>query len=281
MEVEGVFRIVQKHSGQRGAMISILEEVQATYGYLPADALKTVAEATGRSLVDVYGIATFYRAFSLKPRGKHLCTVCVGTACHVRGAPAIAGEFEKQLDVRRGETTADEEFTLETVNCLGACALGPIVVVDGHYFSNVSTGRVKDVVQQAQAGFDARPSGDERVFPLNVSCPRCNHSLMDAAHPLEGHGAIGLVVSSGQQTGWLRLSALYGTHTFETEHGFSTGTLAQLFCPHCASELRGGGVCPDCEAPFVPLIVEGGAILQVCSRLGCQGHLLDVSGVNA
>src|SRR5690606_22695369 len=104
---------------------------------LPEQALREVADATGRPLVDVYGVATFYRAFSLKPRGKHVCTVCLGTACHVRGAPAVVSAFEKRLAVKAGETTSDEEFTLETVACLGACALGPIVVADGHYFSNV------------------------------------------------------------------------------------------------------------------------------------------------
>jgi NADH-quinone oxidoreductase subunit E len=281
MDAQDVRSIVQKHSGQRGSMISILEDVQEQCGYLPADAIEAVADATGRSLVDVYGIATFYRSFSLKPRGKHVCTVCVGTACHVRGAPAVAGEFEKRLDVARGETTADGQFTLETVNCLGACALGPIVVVDGHYFSNVSTGRVKDIVQQAQTGLDAERVYDERVFLLSVRCPRCNHTLMDAEHQIEGHASIALLMSSGYKQEWLRLSALYGTHTFETESGAAAGSVPRVFCPHCIEELRGGTVCLDCEAPFVPLIVEGGAILQVCSRLGCTGHLLDLSGVNS
>ena len=87
MKAEDVVSIVKKHSGERGSMISILEDIQAKYSYLPKEALKIVADTTGRSLVDIFGIATFYRAFSLKPRGKHLCSVCLGTACHVRGAP--------------------------------------------------------------------------------------------------------------------------------------------------------------------------------------------------
>lgn len=272
--------IVQKHSGQRGSMIAILEEVQDQCGYLPPDALEAVADATGRPLVDVYGIATFYRAFSLKPRGKHVCTVCLGTACHVRGAPAVAGEFEKQLDVARGETTADGQFTLETVNCLGACALGPIVVIDGHYFSNVSTSRVKDIVERAQAGLDVGHTHDEHVFPLPVvRCPRCNHSLMDAEHPIEGYPSIALLTSFGNRHAWLRQSSLYGTQTAETETDAALGSVMRVFCPHCMEELGGGTVCPDCDAPFVPLLVEGGAILQVCSRLGCGGHVLDIGGV--
>ena len=113
-------------------LIAILEQIQAKYGYLPESKLKEVSETTGKSMVDIYGVATFYRAFSLKPRGKHLVSVCQGTACHVRNSTAVADEFCKKLDVKPGNTTNDKEFTLETVNCLGACALGPIVVVDGH-----------------------------------------------------------------------------------------------------------------------------------------------------
>ena len=95
------------------------------------------------------------KAFSLKPRGKHVCTVCVGTACHVRGAPAIAEEFQTRLGIDAGETTPDKEFTLLTVNCLGACALGPIVVLDGQYFSNVSTTKVPQVIEQGRLGVRA------------------------------------------------------------------------------------------------------------------------------
>ena len=147
MDVDSVLSIVQKHSGQRGAMISILEEVQNKYGYLTADALRTVAEATGRPLVDVYGLATFYRFFRLKPRGEHLCSVCMGTACHVRGAPRVLEEVEKQLGVAPGETTADEQFTLETVNCLGACALGPVVVLDGVYHSQMTPRKARRLIE--------------------------------------------------------------------------------------------------------------------------------------
>jgi NADH-quinone oxidoreductase subunit E len=173
--------------GRARRLISILEEVQATYGYLPAARARNGCRSHRRSLVDIYGVATFYRAFSLKPRGKHLCTVCLGTACHVRGAPAVAGEFQKQLGVRPGQTTPDKEFTLDTVNCLGACALGPIVVVDGRYHSNVSTSKVRRVLDDVRLGLQAVDvRRDERVFPIDVSCPRCNHSLMDPRTPSKG-----------------------------------------------------------------------------------------------
>jgi len=145
-------RILEKHDGEVGSLIAALEEVQAEYGYLPEEALRAVSEHLGRSLVDVYGVATFYRSFSLKPRGKHVVTVCLGTACHIRGGPPLVKEFERQLGIAPGETTPDREFTLETVNCLGACALGPVAVVDGHYFLKVRPTKVRGILDQVRAG---------------------------------------------------------------------------------------------------------------------------------
>ena len=145
---------LDRHSGNGHGLIATLEELQSQYGYLPEKVLRTVSERTGRSLVDIYGVATFYRSFTLQPRGKHLISACLGTACHVRGAPRIVEEFERQLGINVGETTPDKEFTLETVNCLGACALGPVVVIDGHYFSNVDTAGVKRILKKARAGLE-------------------------------------------------------------------------------------------------------------------------------
>ena len=209
--------ILDKHEGDRGGLISILEEIQAKYSYLPAEALKLVADGTARSLVDIYGVATFYKSFSLKPRGKHLCSVCTGTACHVRGAPVIAGEFERQLETAVGETTGDKEFTLETVNCLGACALGPIVVVDGHYFSNVKSSQVKRIIKKTETGLDdAEIKEDRRLYLHTVCCSRCNHSLMDPDHLIDGSPCIRVTASFERKHGWLRLSSLYGSFPVET-----------------------------------------------------------------
>lgn len=144
-----VGRILAKHDGARCGLVAVLQDIQAEYGYLPEKALRMVAERTDRSLVDVYGVATFYRSFSLRPRGEHVISVCLGTACHVRGAPMVVEEFERRLGIKAGETTPDMEFTLETVNCLGACALGPIVVMDGEYFSNVDAAKVKRILNNA------------------------------------------------------------------------------------------------------------------------------------
>jgi len=151
-DLKHVLAILDKHAEDGHGLIAILEEIQRRYGYLPEKALRTVGERTGRSLVDIYGVATFYRSFSLQPRGKHLISACLGTACHVRGAARIVEALERQLGIKTGETTPDKEFTLETVNCLGACALGPVVVIDGHYFSNVDTAGVNRILEKARAG---------------------------------------------------------------------------------------------------------------------------------
>lgn len=256
----------------------MLQEIQALYSYLPEDALSIVAERMDRSLVDIYGVATFYKSFSLTPRGKHLCSACLGTACHVRGAPKIAEELEKQLAVKAGQTTDDREFTLETVNCLGACALGPIVVVDGHYFSNVITSKVKEIISETRAGFDKiQIKTDERIFPVEVSCSRCNHSLMDQNYLIDDCPAIRVTVSFGRKHGWLRLSSLYGSYNVEAEYEIPLNEVLNFFCPHCHAELTGASECAECGAPMVPMIVRGGGIVQICSRRGCKGHLLDLS----
>ena len=277
MNPELIMRIVEKHSEDRGGLISTLEDIQSKYGYLPEDALRIVAKRTGWSLVDLFGVATFYRSFSLKPRGKHLVSVCLGTACHVRGAPIIAGEFERQLGISAGETTSDHEFTLETLNCLGACALGPMVVVDGHYFSNVNTGKVKEILEKALVGFDkVEVREDQRIFPIEVNCSRCNHSLMDPNHLIDGQPSARLTISFGQKHGWLRLSSLYGSYTLESEYETPTDTVVHFFCPHCHAELIGVSNCPECGAPMVPMVVRGGGMVQICSRRGCKGHMLDL-----
>jgi NADH-quinone oxidoreductase subunit E len=273
-----ILPIVKKYEGRRGGLISILEEIQSKYGYLPEDALRAVAEQTKRDIVDIYGVATFYRAFRLQPRGKHLSSVCLGTACHVRGGPAIVGEFESQLHIRSsGQTTPDKEFTLETVRCLGACALAPIVVIDGHYFSNVTTRDVRSIIQRTREGLDrVAVDRDERIFPIQVNCPRCNHSLMDRDHLVDGHPSIRVTVSYGQEHGWLRMSSLYGSYSIESGGEIPVDMVVNFFCPHCHTELVGAWNCAVCDAPMVPMIVQGGGMIQICSRRGCKSHMLDL-----
>ena len=147
MNQDEILGILHKHDGDGGGLISILEDIQAKYRYLPADAMRIVADETGRSLVDVYGVATFYKSFSLKPRGEHIINVCMGTACHVRGSRLVLEEMERQVGVKAGGTTEDLEYTLETVNCVGACALGPVVIGDGTYFGKLKLARIPKVLK--------------------------------------------------------------------------------------------------------------------------------------
>lgn len=279
MESGFVTDVLNKNSNRHGGLIAILEDVQARYGYLPEEILGEVAKKTNKSLVDIYGIATFYRSFRLEPIGKHSVSVCRGTACHVRGAQSIVEEYERQLGIDEGKTTPDREFSLETVACLGACALGPIAVIDGHYFSNVSTSKVKKILKSAKDGLDrVNIKTDKRVFPVSVSCSFCNHSLMNPDHLIDDHPSIRVTVSFKRKHGWLALSSLYGSYTVESEYEIPDNYQLNFFCPHCHSELIGGTDCIECSAPMVPMIVQGSGVVQICSRKGCKGHMLDLNG---
>jgi len=275
---DAVYKIVRKHNGKSGSIIAILEEIQAKYSYLPPKELNIVAQETGRSIADIYHVATFYRAFKLSPRGKHLVSCCLGTACHVRGGPSVADEVSHQLHITPGETTKDNEFTLETVNCLGACALGPVVVVDGHYFPQVNASKVPGIIEKTLAGLDkVEAATDARIFQVAVSCSRCNHSLMDAAFQIDGFPSIRVSQYYDHQIGWLRLSSLYGSRKVEMEFEVPKDAVNHIFCPHCHTELIGATNCPECGIKMVPMIVVGGGVVQICPRRGCKGHLLDVA----
>jgi NADH:ubiquinone oxidoreductase subunit E len=141
--------LTAKVRGRRRALIPVLQDIQDRFHWLPPGALEHVAEALGVPLVQVYGVATFYRSFSLRPRGRHICTVCLGTACHVRGGEAVLEGFERRLGVPAGGTTADGAYTLERVNCLGACALAPLVVVDGRYHAQMTDAKIEAVLAEA------------------------------------------------------------------------------------------------------------------------------------
>jgi len=128
--VERLTPILARYRGKRGGLIPLLQEVQGELGYLPEEALRLVADALDLTLAQVCGVASFYAQFYFEPRGRHVIRVCTGTACHIRGAPGILARLEQELGISPGETTEDMAFTLETVNCVGCCALAPVVVVD-------------------------------------------------------------------------------------------------------------------------------------------------------
>ncbi|MDP3880441.1 MAG: NADH-quinone oxidoreductase subunit NuoE [Dehalococcoidales bacterium] len=142
-----VNKVLKKYRKDKGMLVSILQDIQAEYNYLPREALKQVCEGLVVPLSQVYSVATFFKAFSLQPRGRHLINVCMGTACHVRGGIRILEKLERELEISSGATTPDLKFTLETVNCVGACALGPIVKVDDDYHGEMTTDKVVSVLK--------------------------------------------------------------------------------------------------------------------------------------
>lgn len=142
-----VAAILKNHQHDKGMLVAILQDIQAEYNYLPKEALREVSTNLDIPFTRVYSVATFFKAFSLKPRGKHLISVCLGTACHVRGAPKILDAIERELGIAAGETTTDLKYTLETVNCVGACALGPMVIIDGNYSGEMRVDQVKPLLE--------------------------------------------------------------------------------------------------------------------------------------
>ena len=146
MENAKLDEIISTNGGNRNAIIPILQEIQSHFNYLPETELRYLSEKMNIPLIDLFSIASFYSSFSLKPRGKHLVQVCLGTACHVRGANRVLDETQKRLQIEPDETSEDQEFTLKTVNCLGACALGPIVVIDENYHGNTRVQKINAIL---------------------------------------------------------------------------------------------------------------------------------------
>jgi len=154
MSVEAIREIIERREAQPHLLIEMLLDIQTACGYIPEEAMHVLAERLGVPLVGIYRVAAFYKALSLTPRGKHLITVCMGTACHVRGAPRMLDEVLGQLKVKPGETTEDGLFTVECVNCLGACAIGPVVVLDGVYHHRMTPVKLRKLVQSKRDVFE-------------------------------------------------------------------------------------------------------------------------------
>ncbi len=134
--------ILDRYPRDRSSLVMVLQDVQTAFGYLPREAMVEVAGALEAPRSHVFHVATFFKTFSLTPRGRHTWTVCMGTACHVRGAKLLVEHLERELEIKSGETTPDLEFSLETVNCVGACALGPLAIIDGTYLGSATTTKI-------------------------------------------------------------------------------------------------------------------------------------------
>lgn len=137
-----------RYDSDKSYLVPILQDVQREFNYLPQEALERVGEILDIPISKIYEVATFYKAFSLQPRGRYLLHLCMGTACHVRGTKLIAATIEQQLGIKPGETSEDLEYTFETVGCLGACALGPILVVNGEYHGHMNIAKTTKLLKQ-------------------------------------------------------------------------------------------------------------------------------------
>jgi len=145
--METMKKILSRFDQAQKELIHILHEIQKEYNHIPPEVIPEMAEKLKISESEIFGVLTFYNAFTLEPRGKHLVTICMGTACHVRGAPMILDEFQRRLGIEAGQTSEDKEFTLERVNCVGACALGPIAIIDGEYHGQMKTQEVQKLLK--------------------------------------------------------------------------------------------------------------------------------------
>ena len=144
MEID---EIIGRYPAEPGVLIQLLLDMQGEFNWIPKEAIPRISEKLQIPVSQIYRVASFYKAMSLTPRGKHIVNVCLGTACHVRGGPKIMDRVEEILQIKTGETTQDMKFTLERVNCLGCCALGPVVVVNKDYHGKLAPARVKKVLE--------------------------------------------------------------------------------------------------------------------------------------
>jgi NADH-quinone oxidoreductase subunit E len=149
-EDEKLDQIIERYREENGSIIGLLQDVVGVYRYLPEEALERITGELEIPLAKLYTLATFYKSFRLEPVGKHHVCICMGTACHVNGAPKLTDSTERHLNVEAGETTKDNKFTLETVNCLGACALGPLVVIDGEYHGKMDQNKLLKLLNKLQ-----------------------------------------------------------------------------------------------------------------------------------
>jgi len=152
--------ILERHNREPANVIAILQDIQSEANWLPEEDLRYVCVQLNIPLSKMMALATFYKAFSLHPRGRHIVQACLGTACHVRGAVRILSAIERELGIEGGQTDQDLQWTLETVGCLGACALGPIVVVDGEYHGQMTSVKATRLLQKIKK-VEGNGAGDE------------------------------------------------------------------------------------------------------------------------
>jgi NADH-quinone oxidoreductase subunit E len=160
MDLKKVDEIIDKYNAEKSWLIGIFQDIQQEWRYLPREAMMRVVERLGIPITQAYMVATFYKSFSLVPRGEHEIHVCLGTACHLRGGQRLIENFERALDVKAGGTTADMKFTLETVNCLGACALAPLVRVDQKNYGKMTGDKIPKIIKEYRPDGEGKSHGE-------------------------------------------------------------------------------------------------------------------------
>lgn len=158
VDLAAIDHVLEDYKSTEGALIPVLQAAQAIYGYLPAQAMEKIADILKVPISQIFGVVTFYSQFRLKPRGKHVVCLCMGTACHVRGAGTILNTLEDQLNIYAGDTTKDGQFTLETVACVGACSLGPVVIIDEETHGRMKPDQVAGVLEPHMSDKDQPPA---------------------------------------------------------------------------------------------------------------------------
>jgi NADH:ubiquinone oxidoreductase subunit E len=146
-EVKVIKKVVKRYEGDAGMLIPMMQDIQEEYGYLPPEQLRRLSKELTIPLTRIYGVATFYSSFRLAPKGEHEVTLCMGTVCHLKGAPQILEAICEEFQVEAGGTTSDRLFSLQAVNCVGACALAPVMVVDGKYYDGVNPESALEIIQ--------------------------------------------------------------------------------------------------------------------------------------
>lgn len=147
-QMQALSECIAAHRGQAGALMPVLHEAQNIYGYLPAEVQQTISEGLNVPLAEVYGVATFYSQFSLSPKGKHQISVCLGTACYVKGSDKILEAVEKELRISCGDCTPDKKFSIESCRCVGACGLAPVMIIDGEVYGKLSPDDVAGILDK-------------------------------------------------------------------------------------------------------------------------------------
>jgi NADH-quinone oxidoreductase subunit E len=160
MDLKKVDGIIDKYNAEKSSLIGIFQDIQQEWRYLPREAILRVVERLGVPITQAYMVATFYKSFSLVPRGEHEIHVCLGTACHLRGGQRLVENFERTLNVKAGTTTADMKFTLETVNCLGACALAPLVRVDQKNYGKMTGDKISKIIKEYRPDGEGKSHGE-------------------------------------------------------------------------------------------------------------------------